>query len=109
MLSSTIVEHDDWLSLACAAELKVQEVALLVWLKAREAVGKAEVTAAPKASIEITDERILKYCLINRLTKECKLRLARTKGTKRMNNKDGLTRRKQLTTWHTLYKKERSK
>jgi hypothetical protein len=103
-----MMEHDDWLSLACAAEVNVQEVALLIWLEAREAVGKADVTAAPKASIETTDERILKYCPINRLTKECKMRLARTKGTKRMNKKNGLTRRKQLTTWHTLYKEERS-
>lgn len=70
MLSSTIVVHDFWLSLALAAEEKVQEEALLTWLEAREAVGKADATAAPRASIETTEERILKYCPVNGQGKE---------------------------------------
>lgn len=59
MLSSTMVEHDLALALALAAELKVQELeARLSKLETR--VGAADARAAPRTTMDIIDERILK-------------------------------------------------
>jgi hypothetical protein len=59
MLSRTTVEHDLALELALAAELKVQELeARLTRLETR--VGAADARAAPRTTMDIIDERILK-------------------------------------------------
>jgi hypothetical protein len=59
MLSSTTVEQDLALALALAAELKVQELeARLTKLETR--VGAADARAAPRTTMDIIDERILK-------------------------------------------------
>lgn len=59
MLSSTTVGHDLALALALAAELKVQELeARLTKLDTR--VGAADARAAPRTTMDIIEERILK-------------------------------------------------
>lgn len=69
MLSSTIVVQDFLLALALAAEVKVQEVALLI-CETREGAGAAAAMVAPRASMDIKEVRILYIGLINRQYKE---------------------------------------
>lgn len=61
MLSSTMVEQAFLLALALAAEVKVQvEDPRSTSSEAREGAGAADTAAAPRASMERKDVRILK-------------------------------------------------
>lgn len=59
MLSSTTVEHDLALALTLAAELKVQELEARL-TKVETRVGAADASAAPRTTMDIIEERILK-------------------------------------------------
>ena len=58
MLFNTMMLQDDLLALALAAELKVQEVDLFI-CETRDGAGAADATAAPKASMDMKEVRIL--------------------------------------------------
>lgn len=58
MLSSTISEQAFLLSLARAAEVKVQDEALFDWL-AGEGAGAADTSAVPSASRETKEARMV--------------------------------------------------